>query len=129
MANADLYKGFSPEKQATYETWLIERYGQPMRVGIRHARKSYARLSPAEQANMGKELQEVEEALARALRNSVDPASEGVELLITRHRAWVAAMWGRPCSPEAYSGLQTCIWRIQTSWLDMSVSRKGFADI
>ena len=25
--------------------------------------------------------------------------------LIARHRAWVAAMWGRPCSVEGYSGL------------------------
>lgn len=109
MANADLYRGFSPEKQAGYEAWLIERYGEPMRVGIERARMAHARLSPAEQKafleTQGKQLQEVEEALAGALRNGVDPASAGVDLLITRHRAWVAAMWGRPCSAEAYSGL------------------------
>lgn len=109
MANADLYKGFSPEKQAGYEAWLIERYGEPMRVGIEHAKKSFAKLSPAEQKAFlqaqGKELQEVEEALAGALRNGVDPSSVGVDLLITRHRAWVAAMWGRPCSVQSYSGL------------------------
>ncbi|MGB6451552.1 MAG: MerR family transcriptional regulator [Steroidobacteraceae bacterium] len=105
MANADLYKGFSPEKQAGYEAWLIERYGEPMRVGIESAKKSYAKLSPAEQVAMGKELQEVEEALAGALRHGIDPASDGVDVLIKRHRAWVAQMWGRPCRPEAYSGL------------------------
>src|SRR5262245_54940368 len=44
MANTDLYKGFSPEKQAGYEAWLTERYGEPMRVGIEHAKKSYAKL-------------------------------------------------------------------------------------
>src|SRR4051812_36816417 len=34
VTNADLYKGFSPEKQAGYEAWLIERYGEPMRTRI-----------------------------------------------------------------------------------------------
>ena len=48
MANADLYKGFSPEKQAGYEAWLIERYGEPMRSGIESAKAAHARMSPAE---------------------------------------------------------------------------------
>jgi DNA-binding transcriptional MerR regulator len=109
MAGTDLYKGFSPEKQAGYEAWLIERYGEPMRIGIEHAKTAYSRLSPAEQEaflqTQGTELHQLEEALAGALRNGIDPASHGIDLLITHHRAWVAAMWGRPCSPELYSGL------------------------
>jgi DNA-binding transcriptional MerR regulator len=109
MASADLYKGFSPEKQAGYEAWLIERYGEPMRQGIESAKAAQARMSPAErqafQETQGKELQELEAALAGALRNGVDPGSDGVDLLISRHRAWVSAMWGRPCPVERYSGL------------------------
>jgi MerR family transcriptional regulator, thiopeptide resistance regulator len=105
MANADLYKGFSPEKQAGYEAWLTERYGDAMRAGIEHSKKSYARITPAEQEALGRELQAVEEALADALRKGIDPAAQAVEVLIKRHRAWVAAMWGRPCSAQAYSGL------------------------
>jgi MerR family transcriptional regulator, thiopeptide resistance regulator len=109
MANADLYKGFSPEKQAGYEAWLIERYGEPMRASIDSAKRSYAKLSPAEQKaffeTRGTELRELEEALAEGLRRDIDPASEAIDGLIARHRAWVASMWGRPCSPAAYSGL------------------------
>ncbi|MGC1458545.1 MAG: MerR family transcriptional regulator [Steroidobacteraceae bacterium] len=109
MANADLYKGFSPEKQAGYEAWLVERYGEPMHRGIESAKAAHAKLSPAERQafweSQGKELQEVEEALAGALRNGVDPGSDGVDLLIARHRAWVSAMWGRPCPMDSYSGL------------------------
>jgi DNA-binding transcriptional MerR regulator len=109
MANADLYKGFSQQKQVGYEAWLIERYGEPMRVGVERAKSRHARLSRAEpkaaMEALGRELQAVEEALAGALRNGVDPASAAVDLLIARHRAWVAAMWGRPCSVEGYSGL------------------------
>lgn len=105
MANADLYKGFSEEKQAGYESWLIERYGEPMREGIEHARKSHAQMSAAERESLGEELRTVEQALADGLRTGADPASEAVDRLICRHRSWVAAMWGRPCSTEAYSGL------------------------
>ena len=105
MTNTDLYQGFRPEKQAGYEAWLIERYGEPMLTGIAHSRKSYAQRVPAEREALGRELQQVEEALAGALYRGIDPASETVEGLIKRHRAWVASMWGRPCSAEAYSGL------------------------
>ncbi len=105
VANTDLYKGFSPEKQAGYEAWLIERYDEPMREGIERSKESYADKSAAERHALGKELYELEQRLASALRNGIDPASDGVGALIGRHRAWVSAMWGRPCSPERYSGL------------------------
>jgi hypothetical protein len=66
-------------------------------------------LSPTEQKafmeTRGKELREMEQALAEALRNGIDPGSDAVDLLIARHRAWVASMWGRPCSPKSYAGL------------------------
>jgi DNA-binding transcriptional MerR regulator len=105
MANADLYKGFSAERQAGYEAWLIERYGEPMREGLEHSRRAYAKLSRAEQEASTKELEELEGALAGALRNHLDPAAAAVDLLIKRHRAWVTLMWGRPCSAERYAGL------------------------
>jgi len=105
MDHADLYQGFSPEKQAGYEAWLIERYGATMRVGIEHSRKSFAQLSQPEREALNRELQEVEQALAEAQRRGLDPGCTGVDCLIRRHRAWVAAMWGRECSPSAYSGL------------------------
>jgi DNA-binding transcriptional MerR regulator len=105
MSNADLYKGFSPEKQAGYEAWLIDRYGEPMRESIEHSKKSYAKLSIAEREALGKELQTVEQDLAGALRHGIEPSSAGVDALIRRHRAWVAAMWGKPCTAESYSGL------------------------
>jgi len=105
MANADLYKGFSAEQQAQYEAWLIEKYGEPMRGELEHSRQAYARLSPQQQQLLGEEYAQVEQALAGALRHDVDPGAAGVDALIRRHRAWVAAMWGRPCTAQAYAGL------------------------
>lgn len=105
MSNADLYKGFSAEKQASYEAWLIEKYGEPMREDIARSRKAWAKMSKTEQEALGKELQEVEQALAGAQRNGLDPSSPGVDALIRRHRAWVATMWGTDCPPARYAGL------------------------
>lgn len=109
MANADLYRGFSPEKQAGYEAWLIEKYGEPMRESIEQSRSAWSKKSPAEQKQFmeasGRELQDVEQALAGAMRHGVDPESDAVAALIRRHRAWVAMMWNKPCSPETYAGL------------------------
>jgi MerR family transcriptional regulator, thiopeptide resistance regulator len=105
MKNVDLYKGFSPEKQAGYEAWLIDRYGEPMRERIKRSRESYAQMSPAQQESLAREYREVEQALASGLRAGIDPASDSVDQLIARHRLWIASMWGRPCSPERYRGL------------------------
>lgn len=132
VANADLYRGFSADKQAGYEAWLIERYGEPMRVGVERSKADWARLSPAEQKaafeTLGKELQEIEEALAGALRNGVDPDSHGVDLLITRHRTWVAAMWRRSCPPERYSGLADLYLSHPDFVARYEGIEKGFAD-
>jgi DNA-binding transcriptional MerR regulator len=105
MANADLYKGFSAEKQAGYEAWLIDRYGEPMREALDVSRKSWAKMSAAEQEALGREIAQVEQALADAQRSGVDSASEEVGALLWRHRAWVGAMWGRPCPADRYAGL------------------------
>jgi DNA-binding transcriptional MerR regulator len=105
MSNADLYQGFSPDKQAAYEAWLIERYGEPMQDDIARSRKRFDASAPEEQAAAMARLQQLEEALAEACRRGIDPASEAVDELIGRHRAWVAMMWDKPCPPEAYAGL------------------------
>lgn len=105
MANSDLYKGFSAEKQAGYEAWLIERYGEPMRQSIEHSKKAFAKMSEAEKQEVIAGLQPIEEALAEGLRRGIDPKSDVIDGLVARHRAWVTQMWGRPCAQEAYAGL------------------------
>lgn len=105
MKNADLYKGFSAERQGEYEAWLIERYGDRMKADIARSKKAMAKMSEAEQKAAMQELHDVEQALAEGLRRGVSPVSDAVDGLIVRHRAWVASAWDRPCTAEAYSGL------------------------
>ena len=105
MKNADLYKGFSAERQAEYEDWLVERYGDRMKADIERSKKAMARMGEAEQKAAMQELHDVEQALAEGMRRGIDPSADTVDKLIQRHRAWVTSAWDRPCSAEAYSGL------------------------
>ncbi len=105
MPNADLYRGFSAEKQAEYEAWLIERYGDPMKEDVARSRKAMAKMSGAESRAVLEELRDIETALAEGMKRGLDPAADPVGRVIARHRAWVAAAWDRPCTPDAYSGL------------------------
>ena len=105
MKNADLYKGVSPEKQAEYEKWLVEKYGGDMPERISVSKKKYESLTDAEKARLNDELLEVESAWADAMKNGVPADSKSLDPLLKRHRAWVATMWHKPCPPEAYAGL------------------------
>lgn len=105
MPNADLYRGFSAEKQAEYEAWLIERYGDPMKEDIARSRKAMTKMNEAEQQAVMEQLRDIETALAEGMKRGLDPASDPIDRVIARHRAWVAAAWDKPCTPEAYSGL------------------------
>ncbi len=105
MKNAELYRGISPDKQAEYEAWLIDRYGDGVVPEIALSRKTYAQLSADEQQAMQSKLQEIEEGLAEGMRRGLPTGSPSLDPLLHRHREWVAFMWGRPCPPEAYAGL------------------------
>ncbi len=105
MTNADLYKGFSTEKQAEYEAWLIERYGERIRENVERSRKAVAKMTEAERDAQMQELKSLEQGLAEGLRRGVAPESSALDPLLERHRAWVGQMWDRPCTLEAYGGL------------------------
>jgi hypothetical protein len=105
MKNAELYKGFSAEKQAEYEAWLIERYGEPMKASIERSKKTMGKMTEAGRDAVMAGLHDIEQALAEGLRRGIDPRSEAVDKLVARHRAWVTQAWDRPCTAEAYSGL------------------------
>ncbi|MEI9850031.1 MAG: TipAS antibiotic-recognition domain-containing protein [Sphingomonas sp.] len=104
MKDNQLYQGFSPEKQAEHEAWLTER-SPGMRAHIETSREAWAKSGDAGRQAQMAELAELESGLASLLRVGEPPESEAAEELLERHRAWVAAMWNRPCPPEAHAGL------------------------
>ncbi len=105
MKNAELYEGISADKQAEYEQWLVDRYGPDVAGDIAKSRASMAAMGPEDAKARLVELHDVEQAIAEAHRRGLPAGSPSLALLLERHRAWVGAMWGRPCPPDAYAGL------------------------
>lgn len=99
------YRGFSPEKQAGYEDWLVDRYGERMREDLATASGAVNAMTGPDRQAMMRDLQTIETELADCLRAGEAADSPRARLALDRHREWVSRMWGRPCSLEAYSGL------------------------
>lgn len=100
MTLEELYKPFSPEKQADHEAWLVDTYGAEMAARIAASKAHLAAAPDGLDARMP-ELREIEAALVAGYEAGLAP--EAADL--APHRAWVGAMWGRDCSPEAHAGL------------------------
>lgn len=105
MSHSELFKGFSPEKQAGYEQWLIERYGGDMRERIDASKRKLDSLTDAEKARMLEDLAEIEIDLAEACRRQLPSDSTALDGVLSRHRDWIGLMWSRPCPPDAYASL------------------------
>jgi len=105
MKDEDLYKGFEPAKQAEYEAQLIGRFGDKARVSIEASKTALKSWSKADWDRSGREYAEVEAGMGKALADGLPADSEAVQALIRRHHAWVAVMWNRRPSREAYEGL------------------------
>lgn len=97
-----LYQGFSPERQATHEEWLRDRYGPGMKGDIVRSKTVMATLD--QPAHM-RELADIEAGLVQALRDGVSAEDARLDGLLSRHLDWVAAGWGRRPDADAYAGL------------------------
>ena len=105
MRDIDLYKGFAPEKQAEYEAYLIERYGEETRLRIDRGKARMAAMTPDQmQAHMDA-LAAVEGDLAGACKAGIAADDAVLDPLLARHHAWVAAAWDGAPSRQAYAGL------------------------
>jgi len=100
MSIENLYKPFSPEKQAEYEAWLVETYGDGMAKAIATSNAHLQEIPDGMERRM-ETLKDLEAALVDAFQSGLDTADDICEA----HRAWVASMWGKECSKEAYAGL------------------------
>jgi DNA-binding transcriptional MerR regulator len=106
-----LYQGFSADKQAEYEDWIVNRYASDeqaranLRKDMDRRREHIAKFSKDDIAARIRLLKDVEGALAEHCRRNSPADDPSLHLLLARHREWVSEMWGKPCSPGAYSGL------------------------
>jgi DNA-binding transcriptional MerR regulator len=102
MEHADLYKGFSPGKQAAYEAEAASLYGKD---AVDQSIAAVKARGPAGQQKMMDELAEIELAIAARQRHGTPASDPDLAPLVERHRLWVGAMWGKPCTPQAHAEL------------------------
>jgi DNA-binding transcriptional MerR regulator len=105
MEDKELYKGFSPEKQAEYEDWMVEQYGGAMKAKLEESRARFNALSKKEQQDALAEGGRAEMALVECFRSGLAPNAEEAMPLVKNHRAWISRMWGQPGTALAYAGL------------------------
>lgn len=105
MRDIDLYKGFAPEKQAEYEAWIIERYGESARTRVEAGKRRMSDMSAGEMDAHMAELALVERDLSKGLAAGVAADNPLLDPLLERHHAWVGQAWSGPPSAEEYAGL------------------------
>ena len=105
MDDKDLYHGFAPEKQAEYEEWLVDNYGDGMRDRIEQSKDAATKMGKDGMAAALAEGEAAEADLAAGFLDGTDPSSAELDPLLDRHRAWVAQMGSRECGRDGYAGM------------------------
>ena len=105
MNDEDLYRGFAPEKQAEYEEWLVENYGDGMRDSIEAGKQHWGKAGPQAMKAALDEGAAAEAELAERFLAGVEAGSPELDSLFDRHRAWISQMWDRECGREGYAGM------------------------
>ena len=105
MKDKDLYHGFAPEKQAEYEEWLVDNYGDSMRDSIEQSKAAVAKMGKDGMAAALAQGEAAEAELAERFLAGTDANSTDLDPLFDRHRAWVSQMWERECAREGYAGM------------------------
>lgn len=103
MNDEDLYQGFAPEKQAEYEGWLVDRYGDGMKARVDDSKARLKGWKKADFEAVKVEGEAIERAVAAALSSGLPADCETVQDEIRRHCAWVSHFWTP--NREAYAGL------------------------
>ena len=128
MKDKEFFRGFSPEKQAEYEQWLVDKYGGAMRARIDQSKAMFASWDDQEKREALAEGQAAEQALAEHFCAGTAPDDLSIEPALTRHHAWMTRVWGRENSPLAYAGVGE-LYRTNPSFRErFEAIGEGFTD-
>ncbi len=103
MPDQDRFKGFAPEKQAEYEDYLVDRYGDHAKQKIAESHQRVGKMSAEQMAAIQAEGDQVNKDLVAEIERGAAPDDETVQTLVGRHHAWVSHFWVP--NAEAYAGL------------------------
>jgi DNA-binding transcriptional MerR regulator len=105
MNDKAMYQGFSPEKQAEHEAWLVARLGEGVRRPIADAKARVKGWSAADFDRHLAEVESIEAALAQALTSGLPANSPDVGRLIRRLHDWIGRGWNRPPGRKSFIGM------------------------
>lgn len=105
MDDKAMYKGFDPEKQAEYDAWIVDRYGEPGKKAIEASRALHATWSQADFDASEAEIKSIEEGYAAALKSGLPADCTTVQDLTRRLHGWVSHSWTEPLNQAAFASL------------------------
>ena len=97
------FKGFSAEKQKSYEKELLENGNEQMRVHVKEAIGNVKNMSEQDHDVVKEEGHNINLALVCCLKEGENVHSKKVQALIGRHHGWVSNYWVP--AKDAYIGL------------------------
>ena len=93
MKDDELYRGFDPVKQAEYEAYLVERYGDAAKDGISESKRRTKDWKKDDFEQTKKDYDEIHRALTEAIEKGLAPSDAKVQKLIAQHYAIVDRFW------------------------------------
>ena len=104
MKDHEIYHGFSKEKQAEYEQYLINRLGDAAKNPIEASKNKMKNWSKADWDKFSKEWDSICKDMAKLMEKNSRADSVEAQKVIQRHSKWLP--WnGASCTKEAYIGL------------------------
>ncbi len=98
-----MYAGVSPKKQAEYEKYLTDRYGECATKGIAESKQKTRGWGPADFAREKAGNDELNREFACLLEAGVPPEDPAVQALAARHHKMVCRFWTP--TPKAYAAM------------------------
>ena len=93
MTEKEMFEGFDPEKQAQYEEYLVNRYGDKAKAAIKQSKETTRNWKAEDIRKNQEEWNNLLKELAEAMNNHVDVSSAAVQKLVKKHFDMVKEHW------------------------------------
>ena len=102
MKSQELFAGFSPERQAGYEQYLIDRFGNGMKDEIAQSKQKVKNWTKADWEKSGMAFDQICKDLVALMGRQVSGGSREAQEVIRRHHQWLKHFWTP--TRESYTG-------------------------
>lgn len=93
MKDSEIYFGFSQEKQAEYEQWLIDRFGADIKPSIAESHQKVQSWSKSDWDKSNQEFAEICKEMATLIEKHKDPKDPDVQNVVKSHYQWLKKFW------------------------------------